>query len=82
MDVSSTNLYYVQGKGVTEREYELEVERLGFRSQFASFIISQNQADSLVNKSPMELTNYIERVSNSIRHKPQYDELQSQKSDY
>ena len=61
----NTSEYRIDGKKVTEKEYQTKLKSIGLLVKSRNFLVFQNEVTKVAQKSPKELTELIERVSGS-----------------
>ena len=61
----NTSEYRIDGKKVTEKEYQTKLKSIGLLVKSRNFLVLQNEVTKVAQKSPKELTELIERVSGS-----------------
>jgi structural maintenance of chromosome 1 len=61
----NTSEYRIDGKKVTEKEYQAKLKSIGLLVKSRNFLVFQNEVTKVAQKSPKELTELIERVSGS-----------------
>ena len=57
--------YRIDGKKVTEKEYQSKLKSVGLLVKSRNFLVFQNEVEKVAQKSPKELTELIERISGS-----------------
>ncbi|GJQ15755.1 hypothetical protein GpartN1_g7546.t1 [Galdieria partita] len=74
-----TSEYAIAEKKVLQHEYFALLAKLGLRNNAQTFLVFQNQIESVAFKTPKELTAMFEELSDSIDLKAQYEEALQQK---
>ncbi|EME26732.1 structural maintenance of chromosome (SMC ATPase family) [Galdieria sulphuraria] len=74
-----TSDYAIAEKKVLQHEYFAILAKLGLRNNAQTFLVFQNQIESVAFKTPKDLTAMFEELSDSIDLKAQYEEALQQK---
>ena len=62
---SDSSEYRIDGKKVTEKDYQARLKSVGLLVKSRNFLVFQNEVEKVAQKSPKELTELIERISGS-----------------
>lgn len=74
-----SSVYCLDDKKVSHAEYVAMLKSLRIDAEFHPFLVFQGDIESIVCKKPRELTNYFEKISNSIVYEKEYDEYNERK---
>ena len=66
--------YQIDGKTVTFAKYEKVLSGIGVLLKGRNFLVFQGDVESTAQKSPKEIVEWFEEISNSAEFKPQYEE--------
>ena len=69
--------YQINNKTVTFATYEESLSKIGIILKGRNFLVFQGDVESTAQKSPKELVQWLEQVSDSIAYKEEYDEALS-----
>lgn len=69
----SDSIYSVNGTTVSKKVYEQRLESIGIIARAANFLVPQNEVESVAQKTPMQLTQYIELISGSAALQGDYE---------
>lgn len=62
---SDASEYRIDGRKVTEKDYQARLKSVGLLVKSRNFLVFQNEVEKVAQKSPKELTELIERISGS-----------------
>jgi len=62
---SSASEYRIDGRKATEKDYQTKLKSVGLLVKSRNFLVFQNEVEKVAQKSPMELTELVERISGS-----------------
>ena len=62
---SDSSEYRIDGKKVSEKDYQSRLKSVGLLVKSRNFLVFQNEVEKVAQKSPKELTELIERISGS-----------------
>jgi len=69
----------VDGTRMSMKEYEKQLENIGVIVRARNFLVFQGDVESIAQKTPKQLTEWLEQVSGSMEYKQEHNEkLQSQ----
>ena len=71
--------FRIDGKVVSEAEYDRELEKLHILVKLQNFLVFQGKVQSIASQSPKELTALLEQVSGSGEYQEEYESLKKQK---
>tara|TARA_R110002050_G_scaffold93231_4_gene194794 strand:- start:729 stop:4403 length:3675 start_codon:yes stop_codon:yes gene_type:complete len=74
-----STVYSIDGKHITQNEYEQQLERLNILVRIRNFLVFQGDVQNIAQKSPKEITKHIEYISGSEQHIADYNRCLAEK---
>ncbi len=71
---TAETIYSVNGSTMSKKAYEAALESIGIIARASNFLVPQNEVESVAQKTPMQLTQYLELISGSAELQKDYEE--------
>jgi len=71
---TTESVYSVRGQVVPKKMYEQHLQSIGIVNRAASFLVPQNEVEAVAQKTPLQLSQYIEEISGSAELAKEYEE--------
>ena len=80
VNMRGSSSYNINGSQVSNKDYVAELDRLGVLVRARNFLVFQGDVTSIADKSPADLTKFMEKISGSEDFKAEYDSLKAEKA--